>query len=305
MPRFERSILLYNGTAGAATTDNIIPMTVPALARASKHLELIQTDSPEEFEEVCRNSCKNTDALFIAGGDGTVHLAVQVLSAIENPPVLGILPSGTSNDFARTLGIPLMLEEAAEALSAGDVQDIDTAQINHRSFLNFAGLGLITDTSLNIDPDLKERYGKISYFMSALQTMRQSNSFSIHLDIDGTQCTEEGVAALIMNGKSIGTHMFPMDSISPSDGLLDVFIIQSSTLTAIREWFSLSKPDVTPNELEHITHFQGQHIKIWTDEEKEVDTDGEVYLKTPLDIQVQPKKLQMLVPKQAFDSIPD
>lgn len=305
MPRFERSILLYNGAAGAATTDTVIPLAVPALARASKHLELIQTASPEEFEAACRNSCNNADALFVAGGDGTVHIAVQVLSTMDAPPVLGILPSGTCNDFARTLEIPLLLDQAAETLAAGDIQDIDTAQINHRIFLNFAGLGLITDTSLNIDPDLKERYGKISYFMSALQTMRQSIPFAIHLEIDGVQSVEEGVAALIMNGKSIGTHMFPMDSISPSDGLLDVFIIQSSTLTAIREWFSLAKPDVTPDELEHIAHFQGQHIKIWTDEEKEVDTDGEIYLKTPLDIQIQPKKLQMLVPKPSFDSIPE
>ena len=153
----------------------------------------------------------------------------------------------------------MLLDQAAEALAAGDIQDIDTAQINHRIFLNFAGLGLITDTSLNIDPDLKERYGKISYFMSALQTMRQSIPFPIHLEIDGVQSVEEGVAALIMNGKSIGTHTFPMDSISPSDGLLDVFIIQSSTLTAIREWFSLAKPDAMPRTGAHHTFPRTTH----------------------------------------------
>src|SRR5690606_28028650 len=122
MPRFERSILLYNGAAGAATTDTVIPLAVPALARASKHLELIQTASAEEFETACRNSCNNTDALFVAGGDGTVHIAVQVLSSIDNPPALGILPSGTCNDFARTLEIPLLLDQAAEALVVGDIQ---------------------------------------------------------------------------------------------------------------------------------------------------------------------------------------
>lgn len=305
MPRFNRSILLYNGTAGASTNDTLIPLTVPALAEASKHLELIQTETQEDFEEACKLSCQSADALFVAGGDGTVHTAVQVLSGLDDPPVLGILPSGTCNDFARTLSIPLLLDEAAETLVDGDVQEIDTALINDSSFLNFAGIGLIADASMNIDPDLKERYGKLSYFMSALQTMRQSAPFHVHLEVDGVHYAEEGEAVLVMNGKSIGTHALPMESISPSDGLLDVFIIQAATLTAIREWLSLGKPEVSPEDLEYITHFQGQHIKIRTEQEMEVDTDGEIYLKTPLDIRLQPKKLKMLVPRAASDSIPE
>lgn len=305
MPRFNRSILLYNGTAGASTNDTLIPLTVPALAEASKHLELIQTETQEDFVEACKLSCRSADALFVAGGDGTVHTAVQVLSGLDDPPVLGILPSGTCNDFARTLSIPLLLDEAAQTLADGDVQEIDTALINDSSFLNFAGIGLIADASMNIDPDLKERYGKLSYFMSALQTMRQSAPFHVHLEIDGVHYTEEGEAVLVMNGKSIGTHALPMESISPSDGLLDVFIIQAATLAAIREWLSLGKPEVSPEDLEYITHFQGQHIKIRTEQEMEVDTDGEIYLKTPLDIRLQPKKLKMLVPRGTSDIIPE
>lgn len=305
MPRFNRSILLYNGTAGASMNDTLIPLTVPALAEASKHLELIQTETQEDFEEACKLSCESADALFVAGGDGTVHTAVQVLSGLDDPPVLGILPSGTCNDFARTLSIPLLLDEAAETLVDGEIREIDTALINDSSFLNFAGIGLIADASMNIDPDLKERYGKLSYFMSALQTMRQSAPFHVHLEVDGVHYTEEGEAVLVMNGKSIGTHALPMESISPSDGLLDVFVIQAATLSAIREWLSLGKPEVSSEDLEYITHFQGQHIKIRTEEEMEVDTDGEIYLKTPLDIRLQPKKLKMLVPRAATDSMPE
>ena len=85
MPRFERSYYCITARLGAATTDTVIPLAVPALARASKRLELIQTASPEEFEAACRNSCNNADALFVAGGDGTVHIAVQVLSTMDAP----------------------------------------------------------------------------------------------------------------------------------------------------------------------------------------------------------------------------
>ena len=99
--------------------------------------------------------------------------------------------------------------------------------------------------------------------------------------------------------------MLPMEEISPSDGLLDVFIIQAATLAAIREWFSLSRPNITPDDLEYITHYQGKHIKIRTENEMQVDTDGEVYLTTPLDIRIQPKQLMMLVPRPAAETLPE
>lgn len=296
MPKFMRSVLLYNGQAGASTQDSVIALAVPALAAASSSLELIQTNSPEEFKEACRELPKDVDALFVAGGDGTIHDAVQALSGVSSPPPLGIIPSGTCNDFARTLAIPMNLASAAEALVDGVIDDIDTANINGNFFLNFAGIGIITDASTNIDPQLKERYGKLSYFMSGLQSMRQSEPFPIHLTIDGVEHEENGVLALVMNGKSIGTHAFPLDTIDPSDGLLDVFIIQTSSLSAIWEWFSLSKPDVPIEELAHIRHYQGKSINIANDVPMDVDTDGEIYLKTPVDITVQPKKLKMFMP---------
>lgn len=298
MPRFERSVLLYNGAAGASTNQEILPLVISALAGESKNLLLVQTETKEEFEAACITYADSADVLFVAGGDGTVHSAVQALCTLDEAPVLGILPSGTCNDFARTLEIPLALGEAAEALVVGEVKRVDTALANQHSFLNFAGIGMITDASANIDPDLKERYGKLSYFMSALQTMRQAESFDVTLKIDGVYYSENAVAVLVMNGKSIGTHTFPLAEIDPTDGLLDIFIIQTSSIAAIREWFSLSQPGVATDDLEHITHFRGKNIVLTTEQEMEVDTDGEIYLTTPLDINIQPQHIKMLVPKQ-------
>ncbi|MDQ0428212.1 YegS/Rv2252/BmrU family lipid kinase [Planomicrobium stackebrandtii] len=303
MPKFNRSVLLYNGNAGASTIDAVLKLAVPHLAEASKSLELIQTASPEEFENACQTTATYADILFIAGGDGTVHSAVRALSSLPAAPPIAIIPSGTCNDFARTLNIPLDLDLASSELVNGEIKEIDTGKINGGSFLNFAGIGLITDASSNIDPHLKDRYGKLSYFMSALQSMRQATPFSVYLKIDGISYAEEGVLVLVMNGKSIGTHNFPLSTIDPADGLLDLFIIQTSSLAALREWFSLSQPGVATEELEHITHYQGRSISIKTDEELDVDTDGEIYLKTPLEIEIEPRRLKMLVPKKVVELI--
>jgi len=181
-------------------------------------------------------------------------------------------------------------------LPNGIVKEIDIAQINESLFMNFAGIGLITEASENINPDLKGKYGKLSYFMSAFQTFKQSEPFPIYLEIDGITYNEQAVMILVMNGKSIGTHRFPLDNIDPSDGVLDVLLIQSSTMLAIREWFSLAQPDVVPDDLMNVTHYTGKHIIIRTDEPKNVDTDGEIYLQTPIEIKIKPQTVQFLVP---------
>lgn len=299
MPQFKHAVLLYNARAGSSTAGDVLEEVTPALAAVSDRLELVKTESPEHLMAACKEMAAVADALFVAGGDGTIHDAIQALTDVPDPPPLGIIPSGTCNDFARTLGIPMDLRLAAEVLSAGAVKEIDAAAINGHSFLNFAGIGIITDASVNIDDKLKERYGKLSYFMSGLQSLRQTEPFAIDLTIDGKKYDELGVLALIMNGKSIGTHAFPMESIDPGDGLLDVFIVQTPSIAAIIEWFSLSNPDVVPEELAYINHYQGKDITLATDEPMDVDTDGEIYLKTPASIEVLHKKLKMFAPETA------
>ncbi|WP_017378629.1 diacylglycerol/lipid kinase family protein [Paenisporosarcina sp. TG-14] len=297
MPQFKLGVLLYNGQAGQVTVENSLSLVVGTIAMHCHQLTIVQTHSTEEFTQACINA-SNADVLFLMGGDGTLHTAVQVLGNVNEFPIIGLLPSGTCNDFARTLGIPLSLSEAAKALVNGDTKHIDIAQINNNLFMNFAGIGLITEASENINPDLKEKYGKLSYFMSALQSVKQSEPFSIHFEIDGISYNEDAVIILVMNGNSIGTYSFPLDTIDPSDGQLEVLLIQSSTILAIREWLSLAHPDTIPSKLSNVSHYTGKHIVIHTVEPKNVDTDGEIYLKTPIEIRVKPNFIRFLVPNE-------
>jgi YegS/Rv2252/BmrU family lipid kinase len=295
MPRFNHGYLLFNGMAGQESSEMALAKVVPILATHCKQLTIVQTMSVDEFQQAVI-STENADVLFLMGGDGTLHTALQVLEKMNVVPVIGLLPGGTCNDFARTLEIPLTLEQAVDTLVNGEVTAMDVSQINDRWFMNFAGVGLIADASENINPDLKSKYGKLSYFMSAIQSFKQSEPMTFQLNIDGESYVEEAVMVLVMNGNSIGTHRFPLNMIDPTDGMLDVIVIQSSTMIAIREWYSLNQPNVVPDDLTNITHYRGQKISIKTSKPKKVDTDGEIYLETPIHIQMQPKKIKFLTP---------
>lgn len=295
MPRFKNGYLLFNGQAGQDSSEIALAKVVPTLATHCSQLTIVQTMSIEEFQEAILKT-EAADVLFLLGGDGTLHTAIQVLETMKKVPAIGILPGGTCNDFARTLGIPLTLELAVESLVNGTVAPMDLSQINDRWFMNFAGVGLIADASENINPDLKSKYGKLSYFMSAIQSFKQSEPIPFQLHIDGVSYLEEAVMVLVMNGNSIGTHRFPLEIIDPSDGMLDIIVVQSSTMVAIREWYSLNQPHIVPDDLNNITHYRGKQISIKTSEPKKVDTDGEIYLETPLQIQLHPKKINFLIP---------
>lgn len=295
MPRFDQCVLLYNSQAGQNSSEIELAQVVPPLATSCHQLNIVQTTSPSDFQQSCINAA-GADVLFLMGGDGTLHTAIQMMEKVESMPIIGLLPGGTCNDFARTLDIPLTLAEAARTIVNGETADIDIAKINDNWFMNFVGVGLIAEASENINPELKKKFGKLSYFMSAIQSFKQSAPIPIYLEIDGKLYNEKAVMALVMNGKSIGTHRIPLASIDPTDGLLDVFLIQSSTIVAIREWLSLNKADTVLDDLTNVTHYSGQHIVIRTDEAKKVDTDGEMYLETPITIDVHPKKIRFLIP---------
>lgn len=295
MPRFERATFLYNGQAGRASSELALSEIIPTLSMACTQLTIIQTMSPQDFQQACIKASTD-DVLFLMGGDGTLHTAIQVLNKVNHLPVIGLLPGGTCNDFARTLNIPLSLSEAAISITNGQVVEHDIAKINNSWFMNFAGVGLIADASENINAELKSKYGKLSYYISAIQSFKESEPIPMAIEVDGREYKENAVMALVMNGNSIGTHRFPITDIDPKDGLLDVILIQSSTIIAIREWFSLNQPQVMPEHLQNIVHDSGKHIVIKTNEANKVDTDGEIYLDTPITVDIHPKKIRFLVP---------
>ncbi|WP_369405092.1 diacylglycerol/lipid kinase family protein [Piscibacillus salipiscarius] len=256
-----------------------------------KKLSIYQTESIDELQQVCH---EDVDLIIAYGGDGTVHAVGNELMTMSHPPTLAILPGGTCNDIARTLMIPQNLKKAAQTIIQSSNQTIDVASINEQYFINFSGVGLITETSENIDDQLKQALGRISYFISAIQKFQQSETRTFELTIDGETFTEEAVMVLVMNGYFIGTHQFPLPSISIKDELLDVLIIKESNLQTIRDWFSLSYVR-DKSENHQIKHLTAKEVKINTENSKEVDMDGEVYLNTPVEVKILPKSLDVIV----------
>ncbi|SDH40798.1 lipid kinase, YegS/Rv2252/BmrU family [Alteribacillus persepolensis] len=293
---FKRALLLINGNSEQADKQKSLETVSGVIGSRVKELVIFQTQYKGHTEAVCYEHGHEYDVIFVLGGDGTLHECVNGTALLKEPPVIGILPGGTCNDFSRSLGIPQSIKRAAESLITGDVQYLDIGRANDRYFANFYGIGLIAETSGNINENLKNVVGKVSYYISALQTVHQIKPFPFMLQADDETIQDEAVMVLITNGNYIGTNQLPFQTGEMNDGIFDVFVIREGGQALLREYINAKTAFSFENDQTSIQHYQATEVRLETQESMDADSDGEIYMKTPVFIQNFYKKLPFLVP---------
>ena len=128
-------------------------------------------DTREQLAPLITKHGSEVDLIVIGGGDGTLNAAAEGVIATSRP--LGILPTGTANDLARTLQIPTDLNHAVEVIANGCIRVIDVGTVNGKLFFNVASIGLSAELAQQLTPDLKRRFGK-----NGLCASRAARSFT-------------------------------------------------------------------------------------------------------------------------------
>lgn len=295
MYAFNKAMLIYNENAGDEDVEAKLAAVVPVLGKAVKELTVVSPESSEETRRLCETA-GDMELIVIMGGDGTVHQCIDAISKLNLRPLLAILPGGTSNDFTRTLGIPQNLRDATEALISGEIRTIDVGREGNRHFINFWGIGLVADTSENVDDGQKKSFGPLSYMVSTIRTIREAESFPYHIVSNGIDIEGEAIAIFVLNGTSLATTPIPIGAISPSDGKFDVLVVKNSNLAMLRELMSLRKPETDAAQLNMLEYMQVSELQIDAPSQQRVDMDGELYDFKSGRIQLLPGHLRMLVP---------
>lgn len=125
--------------------------------------------------EISRHA-REVDLVVVGGGDGTVNAALE--GALDAGLPLGIIPLGTANDLARTLGIPSDPSAAAAVIVAGHTRRIDVGQVNDQFFANVASMGLSVELARRMTGNLKRHLGRLSYPLAALKTVLYTKPFT-------------------------------------------------------------------------------------------------------------------------------
>jgi YegS/Rv2252/BmrU family lipid kinase len=234
------------------------------------------------------------DIVAVYGGDGTVMEVVNGL--MGSGATLGILPGGTGNVFAVELGISQDTAQAARLLVDPESQTrkVDVGQCGEHHFLLRVGIGFTAKRINLTSRELRDKYGRLAYFIAALKAVPESRAVRYNLSLDGKHVECEGFTCLVENAGNLGIAGVSLASdVSIKDGLLDVFVIRDLNLDSITSLAASVVGENSPQADFH--HWQAAEIQVESQPSQPVVVDGESWGDTPTTIQVLPQAIQVIV----------
>lgn len=289
-----RAALILNPNAGNQKLFKQLDTIKKILKENFDHMSFYETEYQGHGAEIVDQISEDIDVLIGAGGDGTIYELANAVCSKEKRPTFGIIPGGTANDFSRAIGMNQNPILAVEQLIQGKRKVIDVGRSDDEYFLNFWGIGMITQASENIDPNTKNLFGRLSYYISSAQTINNPSPFHLQVEADDDKFDGEAVMMLVGNGPFTGgiQVFFPENNLT--DGKFDVLIIKESSLPTFWSFFQskLTKQQILN---EDIIHFQTKNLKITADPKQKIDCDGERNYLTPSTLEVLPEHITVLV----------
>ena len=296
--RVSRVLLIANPAARRTARD--CGRIERALASREIDCEAVWTSAPGHATEIARAACdRRYGALFALGGDGTAMEAVSGVALNPMAPPIGILPGGTANIFARTLGIPLEPVRAATTLLDGTSTTLDLGRLSDgRRFLIGAGIGLDAAMIAGASSSLKARLGWGAYIIGAALAGLKLERFPATITVDGETHRVRAASILVANVGTAAKRFHFGTAITPNDGALNVCVYApKSRIDAARLFWRMLRGRLDCDRC--FFTVSGRHITIETDTARAAQADGELLSGTPLEITVEPAATRVLVPTPA------
>ena len=280
-------MLFYNPVSGHAAFKNKLDWIVEAFQRRGILVVFYRTrrEGNEAFIPFVREV--NPDGLLVAGGDGTVHEIVNLMMKGDLP--LGIIGSGTSNDFATYLGVNTDLEAYLDTIAAGRTRRVDLGLMDGTYFINVASGGAMACIAHEVNARIKNSLGKMAYYLKGIGELPKFRYFPLKIEADGAHYELETFLFVIINSPVVGSMKNVANGVAVDDGKLDLLSIGKCSipkLMSITADLIAGKP---VSEREDVLHVQAKHFHIESGIPVESDIDGECGPMLPLTIETVPR----------------
>lgn len=239
------------------------------------------------------------DLVIVCGGDGTLNAAARGM--LESGLPLGVLPMGTGNDLARTLGLPLDLLGAADVIVAGAARTIDIGEVNGHLFFNVASLGLSADLAKKLTKERKRAWGRLGYAVTALEVLFTARRFEAEiLSKDGTVKVET-LQIAVGNGKHYGGGMTIEASAAIDDKHLDLYSLELGAVWKLALMAGDFKAG-THGAWSEVRTVRCTEFDVKTARPRAINTDGELVTFTPARFRVLPDAITIFAPPLRSDT---
>ena len=268
-------LFIYNPRAGKGSIGTHLGDIVDTFTKKGFKVTIYPTQCPGDGEVIAKQWCGDYDRIVCAGGDGTLdEIVTGVMSQGAKIPI-GYLPTGSTNDFARSIGLPKTIKKAA-ATAAGDRSfRCDLGRFNSRFFVYVAAFGLFTDVTYETDQSLKNIFGYTAYLAECVKKLPTIRSIPLRITYDDNVLADSFLVGLVTNSDSVGgLKALPGPDVKLDDGVFEVMLVRAPD--NILE-FNLIAPAILDRRIksENVICFKCSKLTIESDEPIAWNLDGE------------------------------
>lgn len=288
--------LIYNKSAGQNKSSEIISDIIGRLSENGFEVTAFRASKENPCEDFVRETTADTYAIVVAGGDGTINKVVNFMMKYNIKVPLGVIPAGTSNDFAKHLGLFGNIDLAVDKIIEGNVEGVDIGRVNDSYFVNVLSAGMFSSTSYKTDKRLKDVLGHLSYFLTAAKQPFEQKPFKVKIETDDAVLEENVVVFIVFNGSSVGRIDLFSDNSSVQDGMLDMVILRNGKLNeTLKILGEFENGEFLSND--NVVYLKDNRFKITLLEGKcdRPDVDGDEGPEFPLDVECIERGINMFL----------
>lgn len=301
-----RFALIINQQSGKKDKDQLVEVIIHFLKTKGIPETAITSyypTSPKETLDMARKACLNRfDRIIPLGGDGTVKLVCAGIYEGGGYSRLGLIPTGTVNNLAKALGIPLNTQKALETLFSGREKAIDMAKVNDHYMISSLTLGLMADMALSVTPESKRRYGALAFIKAGWKVFLRRRSYRVQVTSDQkSQALKTKLLLVTMSNTVAGLPGFNQKD-TVDDGFFTVYTLRRTHFIRFFLYFFLRIGAF--NRFRHWDSFQASELRLINSRKKSknnpnIRIDGDPAGKLPAVIKIIPKAITVIVPSNS------
>ncbi|WP_394024218.1 diacylglycerol/lipid kinase family protein [Anaerococcus martiniensis] len=290
------ALFVYNPNSGQRIINEYLPWIIDYLSEREYLTSVYASQSRGDARYIVEKMGHRFDEIIVSGGDGTLDEVISAVCKREIDPLIGYIPTGSTNDFSISLNIPADIEKATKVATRGYQKHIDVGRLDEKYFVYVAAFGTIAEVSYSTGQDIKNIFGRSAYIFEGLkQTLPLVNipAYKMEVEVDGEVIGGEFIHFMVTNSVSVGGFVgITGENVGLSDGIFELTMVKRPQSLADINKIVFGITNRKENDM--LILRQGREFIVRTNQKVAWALDGEYGGSTTLaDIRVLKEKIRM------------
>ena len=267
---------IFNMKSGKAAVSNKLANIIDSFTRSGYEVTVHPTQCRGDASEASARACEKWyDLIVCAGGDGTLNEVIQGVMTAENKIPIGYIPTGSTNDFAKSAGISTDIEGAVSTVIQGRPKYFDIGMLGNRSFTYIAAFGAFIEVTYETPQNVKNVLGHAAYILNGILHLGKIRSYHIRVSTDTEEFEDDFIFGMVTNSSSVA-GILSLDDFLCDDGLFEVTLIKKpSNPIALQRTIQGLMSLENDLDTKYIKSFRASRVRLECDVDINWTVDGE------------------------------